>query len=129
MANGDQIVVTEEAREMMNDLADGASNHLPSEHQVTMVVGAELSEAAQSYRTAMFRYASRAYLAFTGMLEDIQVDCGNAVKAIDDLTAQDEEIMMMLNRYAEEVDSAASDSRDSVMKIDDPSGITTWWAP
>lgn len=129
MANGDQIVVTEEAREMMNDLADGASNHLPSEHQVTMVVGAELSEAAQSYRREMIGFASRAYLQFTGMLEDIQVDCGNAVKAIDDLTAQDEEIMMMLNRYAEEVDSAASDSRDSVMKIDDPSGITTWWAP
>lgn len=110
MAGDDTIVVTEEARELMRDLETNDPG-APSSSAIRQVTGAHLSTGGSEYRNAMQQFASLSHDKFRGLLEDVRKDCATAVKALEDLNSQDQEIMAMLRNLDQETEAAAEASR------------------
>ncbi|GAA1327429.1 hypothetical protein GCM10020360_24760 [Nonlabens tegetincola] len=109
MAGGDEILVDEEARGIM--LALGKHDpEGPGASDVAQVTGPTSSVGTLEYRRTMQRVGDVSRTWFVDYLEIIRRDCANGVKALDDFTAQDAEIMSLLRKYEEEATSAASQS-------------------
>lgn len=109
MAGGDEILVDEEARGIM--LALGKHDpEGPRASEVANVTGPTSSDGTRSYRRTMQDIGRFSQDWFVKYLQIIRRDCTNGVKALDDFTAQDAEIMALLRKYEEEAASAASQS-------------------
>lgn len=110
MAGDDTIVVTEEARELMRDLETNDPG-APSSTAIREVTGAHLSTGGSTYRGAMQEFAETSHTKFQSLLSDIRNDCATAVKALEDLNSQDQEIMAMLRNLDKDTEAAAEVSR------------------
>lgn len=135
MAGEGEIVVNEEAREIMLDL--GRNNPgAPSSVAITHATGAKMSQGSTRYHAGMRTFGKAAHARFQMLMELVKQDCASAIEAIDDLHRQDQEIMRLLTSYETETqDAIDAGNRSSVAftKTKEPhiapqseSGDTNW---
>ncbi|MGO3146153.1 MAG: hypothetical protein ACTIJ6_00595 [Leucobacter sp.] len=98
MPEDGEIVVTEEARQLMTSLESNDPG-APSAFEAVTVTGANSTEGAQAYRNQMRIFMNDSRTSFQSLLSLIRQDCVNAGAAIDDLDRQDQEIMRLLQQF------------------------------
>ncbi|GAA1315560.1 hypothetical protein ACFSWE_12115 [Leucobacter albus] len=102
MSEDSEILVDEAADAVVGSLAKKAPA-APSEASMESVSGPSKSAGAQRYREQMSKFAKEARYEFVKLLELVRLDSENGLAAIADFRRQDEEIMLLLRRFDDEV--------------------------
>lgn len=106
MASGDEIRIDEEARSIIRAL-ETHDPKSPGPSDIRQVTGPANTSGSERYRDSMRARGEGSRKWFETYLQIIRRDCAIGVKALDDFSQQDAEIMALLKKYDEEVESSA----------------------